>query len=409
QFQLKQGQGEMVRLDKWLMPAEAGVANPGAKGTLAWDKPVDPDGDCKFQENEGKLTITVPAKPRLLSVEGNNKNSPRLLSDLEGDFTVQVRIGGDFTLAATTSDGGNYSWIGAGLLLWVDENTFLRLERAKWAGRPDWPSYVNWEVRENGKVRGPKHNVKLSAAETNLRLERQGKRILASYSEDGQNWSKVTSLDIALPSKIKIGVLAGSNTAGVFASTFDQFKLKQGQGEWVRIDKWLMPPEGGTKGTLTWDKPTDPKGKCKFQEAAGKLTVTIPHGNYNLSPRHGIAAPRLLGNVAGDFTAQVRVGGAYRDDGKGEPFFSLAAGLIVWIDENNYLELERGLAARDKLRVLWSSHKDGRPHQHPAAGLNLTGTHTHLRLQRRGNKLLAAYSEDGNKWVELNPIEMPLP
>ncbi len=65
------------------------------------------------------------------------------------------------------------------------------------------------------------------------------------------------------------------------------------------------------KGSFAWDKPLDPKGKCKFQDAGGKLTIVIPHGNYNVWPRGEMAAPRLLGDVAGDFTAQVRVGGKF--------------------------------------------------------------------------------------------------
>ena len=34
--------------------------NPFASG---WDKPVDPDKDCKFKREKGGLTIEVPGKP----------------------------------------------------------------------------------------------------------------------------------------------------------------------------------------------------------------------------------------------------------------------------------------------------------------------------------------------------------
>ena len=288
-FQLRQGKGKWVRIEKWLGP-------PRTK--LAWQPPTDPDGDCKFKEDNGKLTITVPAKAHLLNVEGNAKNSPRLLSDIEGDFTVQVRVGGDFAFGAATTDGGGLSWIGAGLLLWGDDNTFLRLERAKWAGRPDWPSYANWEVCEGGKVKPPKLNFKLSAAETYLRLERRGKQIRASYSEDGQNWNKVTWLDIALPAKVKIGVLVGTNTARPFAPTFDQFQLKQGQGEMARID-W--PPMPG-----------------------GKAVVKPPRRPRPVRSSNRTAVPDEA--TLADKQKEVRV--MYRDDYKGKSKRGLASRLL---------------------------------------------------------------------------------
>ncbi len=87
----------------------------------------------------------------------------------------------------------------------------------------------------------------------------------------------------------------------------------------------------------------------------------------------------------------------------------MAAGLILWIDNKNLVELERGLSSQEKLRILWGSRKDGRPYQTPPGVQSLTEMYTTLRLERRGNKFLASYSEDGKKWSELTPIEMPVP
>ena len=61
-----------------------------------WDKAVDPDMDCKFTRDKEALTIEAPGKDHDLGVERGLMNSPRLLRDVEGDFTAQVRVGGDF-------------------------------------------------------------------------------------------------------------------------------------------------------------------------------------------------------------------------------------------------------------------------------------------------------------------------
>jgi regulation of enolase protein 1 (concanavalin A-like superfamily) len=203
--------------------------NPGA-----WEK-VDPEGDCEFQNVGGKLTITVPAKAHALEVWNGRTNAPRLLLDVEGDFVVQVRVGGDFEPAAA-STGGRLSWIGAGLLLWGDENTFFRLERAGWHGRQP-PLYANWEARQDGEQKTLDHSfLGLSGPATYLRLQRRGNELRAFYGGDGQRWTPVEPVSIELPTKIKIGVIAGSTTARPFAPIFDQFKLKLGQGKVVRID-----------------------------------------------------------------------------------------------------------------------------------------------------------------------------
>ncbi|HTU18363.1 MAG TPA: tetratricopeptide repeat protein [Gemmataceae bacterium] len=236
---LYEAAGKQDAADKWREELEQARKNNPTN---------NPDHDVQFKEAEGRLTITVPAWPHLLGVEGGLSNSPRVLFDVEGDFAAQARVGGDFRPATIAANGRRLSWLGAGLLLWVDDNTFLRLERAGWYGRKPFTLYVNWEARQNGKPKNPRHNYPgLSTAETYLRLERRGKQILASYSEDGRTWRQVTPLAIELPAKVKIGVLAGSSMGRVFAPTFDQFQIKRGQGEWVPVKTWLTPARRAAK------------------------------------------------------------------------------------------------------------------------------------------------------------------
>src|SRR4051812_31099083 len=83
----------------WALVVRAASAAPvpGEKPfQTSWDPPTDPDGDCTFQRVEGKLTITLPGSDHDLGIERGRMNAPRLLRDVEGDFVVQVRVGGLF-------------------------------------------------------------------------------------------------------------------------------------------------------------------------------------------------------------------------------------------------------------------------------------------------------------------------
>src|SRR5262245_31921936 len=78
-------------------PKPAKASGPWFDG---WDKPVDPKGDCRFERKGDRLTLTVPGKGAHTLDEGPGNvvkatsTAPRLLRDVEGDFTIQVRVGG---------------------------------------------------------------------------------------------------------------------------------------------------------------------------------------------------------------------------------------------------------------------------------------------------------------------------
>src|SRR5438309_1058286 len=61
------------------------------KEIKGWGKVTDPDGDCTFKEDKGKLTITVPAGFHGLHPK-RAMNAPRVLREVEGDFTATVKV-----------------------------------------------------------------------------------------------------------------------------------------------------------------------------------------------------------------------------------------------------------------------------------------------------------------------------
>lgn len=204
--------------------------NPFSSG---WDKPVDPDGDCKLVRERGGLTIKVPGKDHDLGVERGRMNAPRLLRDVRGDFVAEVRVGGKFAPSDPSATPERIPFVGAGLVLMDGEKTFARLERAAMRTGGEVKTFANWEMREGGKwvLAGHASVCPLKGKVTYLRLERRGDKLLASVSEDDKEWTELKALEVKLPAKLKLGVAAISTSSEPFAPHLDRFKLRKGKRE----------------------------------------------------------------------------------------------------------------------------------------------------------------------------------
>lgn len=222
-----------------------------ASAAAAWDSPVDPDGDCQFIRNQGTLIIQVPGRDHDLGAERGVMNAPRQLRDAQGDFAVQVRVDGAFlpTNGSTTASRASYN--GAGLLLMVDNGTYVRLERAALFKNGQYSSFLGWELRVNGQTaptgwnhpplplpnaapylrlirRGDADDGGFEGVPLHLRLIRRGDALLASESQDGQEWNDFPPLNLNLPPTVKIGLHAVSTSAAPFQPQFSDFRLTGG-------------------------------------------------------------------------------------------------------------------------------------------------------------------------------------
>src|SRR5438093_620042 len=56
----------------------------------SYGEAIDPDRDCKFEMLVEKLRLTIPGKPHF--VERKLGNAPRVAREVEGDFTITVRV-----------------------------------------------------------------------------------------------------------------------------------------------------------------------------------------------------------------------------------------------------------------------------------------------------------------------------
>ena len=125
----------------------------------------------------------------------------------------------------------------AGLLI-SDGTNFVRIQRSLNRGRAGDEYRIDGHhlfARAN-ESRGGEWTVWREAPDPKLaaylRFERRGDRFAVKTSHDGKKWVAnmfrvgLSRLDtLAMPNRIKVGVMAESNAPGVFRPVFDHFEL----------------------------------------------------------------------------------------------------------------------------------------------------------------------------------------
>ena len=174
------------------------------------------------------LTITIPGSHHDLNPQtsfASNMSAPRLLSKAGDNFTVEVAIDAlDHPKPDSSSSQGTsrFSYVGAGLLGWIDDKNFVRFERAV-NGDSD-NVFIQIEAFVDGKVI-------LTRSEScddepiHLRIDRKGRVFSFLRSTDGTEWKQVTLVQIPLQGEMQCGVMAVNATSNEFAPVFRSLKI----------------------------------------------------------------------------------------------------------------------------------------------------------------------------------------
>ncbi len=165
-----------------------------------------------------------------------------------------------------------------------------------------------------------------------------------------------------------------------------------------------------TKLIQGWGESEDPAGGTKIELQGTTLVMTTPDIYVDNYPPGKVNAPRVLQEVSGDFTVEVKV--THLDPSKTDSVlkslgkFSTAyhAGtLLVRTNEKNFIRFEkgskntRGMHATTCELQVWENGK--RMLYVPE---DIEDTVVYLRLERRGDLLLSSFSKDkGQTWKEL--------
>ena len=212
----------------FVSPAALAGQSATTLGTLkGWGVAVDPDRDCRIGLEGEKLTITVPSKRHDLSIEVGDVNAPRVLQEIKGDFIAQLKISGNVGHTGNRTSEHYLAYHGAGLLLWQDERTYIRLERASVVqDETRTVHYANFGLRQNGKlVDVERTGIRIADHDAYLRLERRGDRVFGSVSSDGVRWQSFDPYFVNLHAELKLGVVAINTSTEPFKAEFDEFEV----------------------------------------------------------------------------------------------------------------------------------------------------------------------------------------
>ncbi len=206
--------------------------DPAAREKHPWGDAVDPDGDCQFEldPREDKVRIIVPGKPHILSAEIGRVNAPRLLRDIKGDFDLIVRVAGTSNPAGKATTTVYPPYHGAGLLIWQDQENYVRLEIATDVPHRKARPYVNFEHRKDGAL-AISSGITNTDGSNHLRLKRRGDEIYASFGPDGMHWTSFSPLTAKLNDRLQVGVSAINSSTKLLTAEFEGLEALEISGE----------------------------------------------------------------------------------------------------------------------------------------------------------------------------------
>ena len=201
-----------------------------------WGQVIDPSRDCEIaldRENE-RLTVRVPGTPHVLSAEVLRlpMNAPRVIRRVRGDFVAGAHALG--RLEPGRSKTTHYEpYHGAGLIVWQDPSNYLRLERAVGIVNGLHHPYINYELREDGRL-SVSHGITTEDRPLFLKLQRQGGAFRASYSRDGRRWVDLGRVDASFAERVEVGVVAVNSSKRTLSAELEGLRVDDPQGSMAR-------------------------------------------------------------------------------------------------------------------------------------------------------------------------------
>jgi serine/threonine protein kinase len=198
---------------------------PPAPMAVKWGTPIDPDGDCTITTDQGTLTIRIPGVAHDMSIEDGRINAPHVMQEIDGDFTVRVKVCGQLRPGNGQTTNNHIPVHSGGLMVWADSRNYLRLDRAGMTRNGQQQSASFIELRAGGQKVGAKWS---SAGEddTYQKLVRRGNTITGSISTNGKDWTVLEKFTTKFPPKVSIGVFAVNVAREPLTIRFEEFQIE---------------------------------------------------------------------------------------------------------------------------------------------------------------------------------------
>ena len=115
--------------------------------------------------------------------------------------------------------------VGAGLLVWLDSNDYVRLERAAIRQGENVITYVNFEQRRGGRLISSQSS-QVPDQPLTLRLERRGAVLTGSFRAGDAPEKRLPEMKIDDPAEVKVGVVAVNVASDPFEPEFSKLDVR---------------------------------------------------------------------------------------------------------------------------------------------------------------------------------------
>ncbi len=219
-----------------VLPAFA-VAAPVPKASderlrQLFGEPTDPDKDCKFELDGKKLRITVPATAHRLDADHKLGNAPRVVREVTGDFSAQVRVRLVPSEVPSPPAGQASPVFNAGLLVAADAEGFAYhgYSRIVTTRREFFQlgSGVRLDTGFRTSIGGGVPNNEAPLGALILRVVRTGGKLrMDSWTEvQPDKWPTLHTQDVNFPKTVTVGLFAAHNAKFPFTAEFDDFSIR---------------------------------------------------------------------------------------------------------------------------------------------------------------------------------------
>ena len=204
-----------------------------AKDFEAWGTLIDPAGGATAVRKNEALELTVPGQYRDMW-PGSCVNAPRILRPVKGDFSVQVKVTSAVNVTGKSlapDVPAKARWVvqAASLIIWHDENNFVRLERnsGRNSGLSEPTKHVWYYNAFDGGTRVVHRRGDVRADGTSqLWIARKQGTFYAYYRQEGDaNWTALEVHRLGLPDEVQVGVSLVNTTNEPFTVRFEDLRV----------------------------------------------------------------------------------------------------------------------------------------------------------------------------------------
>jgi regulation of enolase protein 1 (concanavalin A-like superfamily) len=193
-------------------PAEITFAPETLPAGWRWLDPDSKYNPTSYTTKSGVLHIEVPTGKDLY---GETRTAPQLLKAVTGDFEIETKVKFD----------PRESYQGAGLLVFRNDNNYIRLERG-FGGVGSDNSGIRFDKRED-EVYEPlatPEKFPTDAKTVELKIRRVGREFTAFWRLPDGDWKEVGKYPSSYPETVQVGLIA-CNTAQEIPVEFAYIKL----------------------------------------------------------------------------------------------------------------------------------------------------------------------------------------